>query len=208
VEKSLPRASDDTTEARVPAERGIARRWRGWVRAIHRDLGHLAVGLTVVYALSGLAVNHIADWDPNFKNHERTHELGGPLGGADDEVARGVLARLGIADRPTDVYRATADELEVVLERRTLHVNTATGRVFDEGQQPRFLLRVANWLHLNRGKKSWTIVADGYAAALLLLAASGMIMMPGRKGLLGRGGLFVLVGVAIPVAYVHFSGGP
>ena len=27
----------------------------------------------------------------------------------------------------------------------------------------RFFLRVANWLHYNRGKKAWTYVADVYA---------------------------------------------
>ena len=49
-------------------------RWRPWLRALHRDIGYLAVGLTVVYALSGLAVNHIGDWDPNFDNYEHTHQ--------------------------------------------------------------------------------------------------------------------------------------
>jgi hypothetical protein len=80
--------------------------------------------------------------------------------------------------------------------------------VFDEGQSPRPLLRVANWLHLNRGKKAWTLVADAYATGLLMLAVSGMFMLAGRKGLLGRGGLFVVLGAAIPIAYVAWSGGP
>ncbi len=184
--------------------------WRGWLRAIHRDLGNLAIGLTLVYALSGLAVNHIGDgdWDPNFKSYKQTHELGGPIEGDDQAVADKVLGKLNIKDKPKELYRATATELEISLDRRTLHVDTQTGKVFDEGQNPRFLLRFANWLHLNRGKKAWTYVADGYAAALLLLAFSGMIMLPGRKGLLGRGGIFVVLGIAIPVAYVAWSGGP
>jgi hypothetical protein len=78
--------------------------------------------------------------------------------------------------------------------------------VVDEGQQPRFLLRVANWLHLNRGKKAWTYVADGYAAGLMLLASSGMFMIAGKKGFLGRGAVLVLAGIMIPVLYVHFAG--
>lgn len=181
---------------------------RAWVRAVHRDAGYLAVGLTLVYALSGLAVNHIADWDPNFHNFERTHELGGPLEGEDAAVAAGVLGRLGVGEPATEVYRAAPDQLEIVLEQRTMHVNTMTGRVLEEGQRPRLLLRAANWLHLNRGKKSWTYIADLYAGGLLLLAISGMFMLPGKRGLLGRGGIFVLVGVAVPVIYVQLSGGP
>jgi hypothetical protein len=180
---------------------------RPWVRALHRDLGYLAVGLTLVYALSGLAVNHIADWDPNFQNFEHTHQLG-PLPGDDDAIARAVVEKLSIQEKPTEVYRASDDQLDVVFSKRTLHVNPATGQVLDEGQKPRFLLRVANWLHLNRGKKSWTYIADAYAAGLLFLALSGLFMIPGRKGLLGRGAIFVALGVAIPVAYVQLSGGP
>jgi hypothetical protein len=180
---------------------------RPWLRAVHRDLGNLAVGLTLVYALSGLAVNHISDWDPNFTSYETTHQLG-PLTGEDDDIARQVAEKLGLRDKPTDVYRAAADQLEIVFQRRTLHVNPGTGQVIDEGQKPRLLLRAANWLHLNRGKKSWTYAADAYAAALLLLSATGLFMIPGKKGLIGRGGIFVLLGIAIPVAYVQLSGGP
>jgi hypothetical protein len=63
--------------------------------------------------------------------------------------------------------------------------------VLEDGQKPRLLLRIANWLHLNRGKKAWTYFADGYAAFLLILATTGLFMLPGRKGLIGRGGILV-----------------
>lgn len=180
---------------------------RPLLRAIHRDIGYLAVGLTVIYALSGLAVNHIAQWDPNFRNYERTHELG-PLAGDDAQVAAAVARQLDIPEKPREVYRAAPDQLDVTYEHRTLHIDPGTGHVIDEGQDARFLLRVANWLHLNRGKKAWTYAADTYAAALLFLAISGMFMIKGRKGLIGRGALLVLVGMAVPIAYVTLSGGP
>jgi hypothetical protein len=182
--------------------------WRAWLRAMHRDLGNAAVGLTFVYALSGLAVNHIADWEPSFVTYSETRELGGPVAGSDEEAAALVRERLGVREVPRDVYRAAPDDLQLVFDKRTLHVNAATGRVVDEGQRPRFFLRVANWLHLNRGKKAWTYVADAYAAGLLFLALSGIFLNPGRKGLLGRGGVLLVLGAAVPIAYVVLSGGP
>jgi hypothetical protein len=182
--------------------------WRGWLRAIHRDAGHLAVGLTFVYALSGIAVNHIADWEPSFTTYQEAHELGGPVAGSDEEAGAAVLARLGVTETPRDVYRAAPDDLQIVFDKRTLHVNTANGHVLDEGQRPRFFLRVANWLHLNRGKRAWTYVADAYAGGLILLAISGLFLTPGRKGLWGRGGVLLVLGAALPVAYVELSGGP
>ena len=183
-------------------------RWRRWLRAIHRDVGYLCVGLTVVYALSGIAVNHIDDWDPNFTHFEQTVELGGPLAGSDDAITSRILLELQIEDSPIDVYRA-GDELTITLPRgRQVHADTKHGKLIDEGQRSRFLLRTSNWLHLNRGKDAWTYVADIYAGFLLLLALSGMFMLGGRKGLIGRGGVLVLAGVGVPVVYVLLSGGP
>ena len=183
-------------------------RVRPWLRALHRDVGYLLVGLTFVYALSGLAVNHIADWDPNFVNFTREYQVQTPLPAGDEAAARAVLQALDIDEEPDDVYRADAETLEIFFEDRSLHVNPMTGTVIEDGQRERVLLRISNWLHLNRGKKAWTYFADGYAILLLFLATSGMFMLPGRKGLRGRGAVLVGLGVAIPVIYVVLSGGP
>jgi len=185
-------------------------RLRPWLRAIHRDVGYIAVGLTFIYALSGIAVNHITDWadgDPSFKSYQVTHEMGaGALTGDDQAIANELRKRLSITATPREVYRQSPEEIDVLFDKRTLHVNTTTGRVVDEGQEPRFILRVANWLHLNRGKKAWTYVADAFAGGLLFLALSGMFMIAGKKGLLGRGAVLVGLGILVPVLYVTFAG--
>jgi uncharacterized protein len=184
----------------------LSSRWRPLLRAIHRDIGYSAVGLTFVYALSGIAVNHIAQWDPNFRNTTTMHDVGTALPADDQEAARLVCAKLGVSELPREVYRE-GDEIEILFEHRTLHVNAPSGRVVDEQQQPRFFLRAANWLHLNRGKKAWVYFADSYAAGLLLLATSGLFMIPGRKGLVGRGFFFVAAGVAAPLVYLLVAHG-
>ena len=178
------------------------------LRALHRDAGYLAVGLTLVYAISGLAVNHIGDWDPDYVRYRRVHTLPAPLPSDAQAAAAFIRSRLGIREVPREVYRSGPEHLDLLFERRTLHANPATGHVVDQGQEPRFFLRFANWLHLNRGKKAWRIVADLYAVFLLFLALSGMVMLPGRLGLRGRGGVMVLLGIAVPILYVVLSGGP
>jgi uncharacterized protein len=182
--------------------------WRSLLRALHRDAGYLAVGLTLVYAVSGLAVNHIADWDPNFRHRQVVHPFPGPLASDDAATARKLMKRLGIEGRPKEVYRASPTELEITLDDGALHVDAARHEVVEERQESRFLLRAANWLHLNRGKKSWTLIADGYAVFLIFLAISGLFMIPGRRGLIGRGAILALIGMAVPVLYVALSGGP
>ncbi len=183
-------------------------RWRPWLRAIHRDIGYFSVGLTFIYACSGLAVNHIADWEPNFVQVERTHQLALPLPTDDEQVARTAAAALSIEEPIREVFRAGEAGVQVVFDRRTLQVDTRSGSVVEAAQEPRFFLRVANWLHLNRGKKAWTFIADGYAVFLLLLSVSGLWMFPGRKGLLGRAGIIAVAGALLPALYVTLSGGP
>lgn len=182
-------------------------RWRPWLRAFHRDVGYFCVGLTLIYAASGLAVNHIADWDPNYEPFERTVTLAAPLPDDDAQASAQVLAQLGIDEAPTDVFRYE-HELEIILPERELFIDATAGTILDRGQRARPALRIANWLHLNRGKQAWTIIADGYAVFLLFLACSGIFMLPGKKGIRGRGLLFVGLGLAVPALYVVFSGGP
>ncbi len=192
-------------------------RWRKWLRALHRDAGYLAVGLTFVYAVSGIAINHIDDWDPNFEPIDEEFGLPGPVtdliptpgdpAGA-RTAAEKIISRLGRTDVVDDAYAVDPQHLDITLQNSTLYVDFSSRAVREEGQRPRPLLRVANWLHLNRGKKAWTYIADGYAVFLLFLATSGLFMLPGRKGIFGRGALLAIVGAAVPVLYVVLSEAP
>src|SRR5262245_24029094 len=68
--KSEKSAKSEKGSARTGLGQVVKKRWRAWLRAVHRDVGYLAVGFTIIYALSGIAMNHIADWDPNFRSSE------------------------------------------------------------------------------------------------------------------------------------------
>ena len=118
-----------------------------------------------------------------------------------------MLDQLGIDEPIRDVF-LYEQELDIQLDNRSLFVDGNAMTILDRGQEARPLLRLANWLHLNRGKRAWTIVADAYAVFLLFLATSGVFMLPGKKGLVGRGWIFVLIGAAVPIGYVVLSGGP
>jgi hypothetical protein len=176
----------------------IPKKWpiRRYLRALHRDAGYLAIGLTFIYAVSGLAVNHIADWDPNFTQVDHTRPIAldpefrslrlSQDPAAARRVAESTLAALARVDEVKDVYAVDDAHVDITLDGTMLYVDVAQSLVREEGQRERFLLRVANWLHLNRGKKAWTFIADGYALLLLFLATSGLFMLPGKLGLKGR----------------------
>jgi len=184
----------------------VKKRWRAWLRAVHRDVGYLAIGFTVIYALSGIAMNHLDDWDPNFHASERSLAIT-PI--ADDMTDAAAVARVTTAtglDKPDDVYRA-GDELR--LEYADGTKVTAIGEtVTVQARSSRFFFRIANWLHATRGKQAWKYISDVYALLLLYLAVSGLFMLKGRLGLKWRGTLLVGLGLAAPVAYIVLSGGP
>ena len=41
-------------------------KWRKWNNILHRDLGYLFFGLTIIYVISGISLNHKHNWNPNY----------------------------------------------------------------------------------------------------------------------------------------------
>jgi hypothetical protein len=177
-------------------------KWRKLIIATHRDVGYFFAGLTVLYAISGIAVNHIDDWNPNYVIRTEQVSVGQLPDGGNDVLSKVVLERMGIDEEPESVVRVTPGRLQVFLEQRTLTVSVPSGEVTDEHARRRFAFFEMNYLHLNHGKGFWTWFADAYAAGLILLACTGIFIITGKKGLGGRGRWLLLAGLAIPLVYL------
>jgi len=179
-------------------------KWRKWNRLIHRDLGYLCVGLTVIYAVSGVAVNHVRDWNPNFKVTETRWNLG-PIE-ADDprspEVVEGILRRIGQGTTYRDTFRRDEATLEIFTDAGTVAVDLPTGEAILEVVKDRRVLKEVNILHLNQARGLWTILADLYAVALLVLAITGLFVIKGKKGITGRGAWLTAAGASIPLVFI------
>lgn len=210
-EKRTPGGLRSPGSPREARPRGIGqlvkKRWRAWLRAVHRDIGYLAVGFTIIYALSGIAMNHLEDWDPNFRSSEVQLQISPiPDDLSDDEAVARIAAAAGMTGKPSDVLRAGD---EVRLEYPNGSKVTAIGdTVTVQERESRFFFRVANWLHATRGKAAWKYIADAYALLLLYLAVSGIFMIKGRLGLRWRGTILVGIGLAAPLTYIVVAGGP
>jgi hypothetical protein len=176
--------------------------WRRWNRALHRDTGYLAAGLTVLYAISGLAINHMADWNPNYRVVRVWHEVGPlPRDLPEDQLTQMVLDRLKAAERPRASFQPDEDTLEVFMQKGKYAVDLPTGKVFYEAVQPRPVLFALNRLHINAPKRAWTYLADLYALGLLTLGITGLFILRGPNGLTGRGAWLTVAGCAVPLAY-------
>ncbi len=185
----------------TPPPRPRKVKWRKWNNILHRDIGYLVVALTLVYGVSGIAVNHAADWNPNYSIEKRGLEIG-PLDGVSrDGVVDSVRARLGLADEPRNVFRPDPETLQLFYDRLTYSVDIPTGKVIAEEVRPRRVLFEFNQLHLNTPKRVWTYIADLYAVSLILVTITGMFVLKGKTGISGRGAWLVSFGVIIPLVY-------
>ncbi|UCG85477.1 MAG: PepSY-associated TM helix domain-containing protein [Gemmatimonadota bacterium] len=180
-------------------------KWRKWNNIIHRDLGYLCVGLTVVYAVSGVAVNHTSDWNPNFKVSSVESNIGSVAATdpSSPEAVGDILSRIGETGSLRSMFRSHHDSLQLFMEDGTIvYVELSTGAVLRESVKSRTFLREANFLHLNHARKLWTYAADVYAIALAVLAVTGLFVLKGKKGITGRGAWLTGAGILVPVIFV------
>ena len=175
---------------------------RKLVIATHRDVGYFFAGLTVIYAISGIAVNHIEDWNPNYVIRTEELSVGELPAGGGVLAAAAVLERMGITEEPESVVRMAPDQLKIFLDQRTLTVGLPSGAVKDEHARRRYAFFEVNYLHLNHGKGFWTWFADIYAVGLVVLACTGIFIITGKKGLGGRGRWLLIAGLVIPLVYL------
>lgn len=174
---------------------------RKWNNILHRDIGYLIVGLTLIYGVSGIAVNHVGDWNPNYSTQIEWQEIE-PISSTDREaVISEAMSKLRITEEPRNAFRPDPETLQLFLEDATYYIDLPTGTVKVEQVRPRPVLFEFNQLHLNTPKEAWTWIADIYAASLILVAITGMFVLKGKTGLGGRGWWLVAIGVLIPVVY-------
>ena len=193
-----------TPDTVVTEQRKAPFKWRKWNNILHRDIGYTLFTLTFIYAMSGVAVNHTHEWNPNYVVTHETIPVG-PIDRAAFDDRAAVEAMLGSAGLPTD-YRTTFNKspevVRVFLEEGTVDVNVKAGTAEVELVQRRPVLHALNFLHLNHPKRLWTWVADAYAILLAFVALTGLFVRKGAKGLGGRGKWFVGAGLAVPVFFL------
>jgi len=176
-------------------------KWRKWNNILHRDIGYLIVGLTIVYGISGIAVNHVQDWNPNYKIEKEFLTIE-PLAATEREpMVDEARKKLNLVDQPKDSFRPDEETLQLFFENRTYWVDIPTGNVMIETTQERRVLFEMNQLHLNSPKGIWTYIADLYAFTLVFVAVTGLFVLKGKTGITGRGAWLTSIGVLLPVAY-------
>lgn len=180
---------------------------RKWSRIIHRDLSFFFAGIIAIYAISGIALNHKRDFNPNYSISRQELTLDGkfPMAHNIDRQTVGLLLQqVGRQDAYAKHYYYEEQKMKVFLKGgSSLDVDMNTGFAIYEKLQKRPLLNAFNRLHMNPGRW-WTWFSDIFAISLLIITITGIIMIKGPKGFWGRGGIEFTIGLLIPILFLLF----
>lgn len=185
----------------------LIKKIRKWNRLIHRDLGYFFFGVTVIYALSGIALNHRGDWNPNYSVNIKYFSTDLNLEKSEN-VKTDILTLLDeIADRSDykKHYYPSKDKLKIFLKGgSSVVVNLKTKKGEAEFITKRFVFFQVNYLHYNPNIW-WTYFSDIFSVSLILLAVTGLFIIKGKNGITGRGAWLSIAGIIIPVLFLIFS---
>lgn len=178
--------------------------WFRLNRNLHRDLGYLTMALTLVFAISGIALNHVEDWNPNYivERQQQAITLNADI--EESQIQQQVLAQFAIEQPIKASYWESAKQYKLFFDEGgalTLNFNQQTAVYEKVTTRPVF--KQINTLHLNEIEFGWIVFSDIYAGILIFLAISGLFMVKGKYSPWRlRKGWLVAMGVVIPCVYI------
>lgn len=180
---------------------------RRWNNALHRDIGYLAVGLTMIYAVSGIILNHFKSGDfqhPDYGKRFENFNVQLPANGmVDKRYALSILKQVNVEDEYKS-YVTGNGYVQIFFKNGSVYIDMSNGDAQLEKKTPRYILKEFNLLHYNNIKKWFTWFSDIYAAALMVLAITGLFILRGKNGILKRGAWLTAAGIIIPVIIILF----
>jgi hypothetical protein len=174
---------------------------RYWLRVVHRDLGFLVVGVSLIYGISGIYLNHLDGSDPAFRTVESSVQLSPALTRAELESAWNAQPDLPPLKK---ILRIDESHSRLMLNGGVGVYNSDSGRIDYERHTKRVFVYWINRLHYSK-VKHWSPVADFFAVSLIFLAVSGAFIVRGKRGLAGSGKWYLIAGAIVPVVYVLLS---
>jgi hypothetical protein len=178
--------------------------WRKINRILHRDLGYFFFGMTLIYALSGIALNHIDDWNPSYiiqTEKIQVESLPSSRQAIDQAYAQKIAAQFNEKDHFKNYYFPEPNTLKIFIEDGSITINLDTGIGNLEKTSRRPVFYEVNYLHYDPGGW-WTWFSDLYCAGLIIIAISGLFILRGKKGIKGRGAWLTIPGVIIPLLFL------
>lgn len=175
-------------------------------RDLHRHLSFFFAGVICVYAVSGICLNHKRDFNSDISISRYELSMNGqfplPFADIDKGVLHDMVGQLPASEDYTRHSSVGENGLKVFFKGgSSLEVNLENGSAVYEKVRRVPVLSSLNRLHYNPSRW-WTLFSDIFAVSLLLITLTGLLMMKGRKGFMGVGGVEFAVGVLVPLLFI------
>ncbi|BDD09437.1 peptidase [Fulvitalea axinellae] len=173
---------------------------RKWFRIIHRDAGYLIFGFTFIYALSGIALNHIDDWDPSYihETHEYPFKLKGNRISKKDFKIWLENTGLGLKYRK---HIAQGHKIKAFVKGGMIVIDRHKKKAHFEIVRKRPIFNQINSLHYNR-PDHWIWLSDTFSGILIIVSITGLFIVKGKNGITKRGLYWTLAGIIIPLYFM------
>jgi len=189
------------------------------IRSLHRDLGYFVIGLTLIYALSGIVLSGRGlGWlEQDFKSQalisqnisiEKFNE------NFLETVFEGKVSEVF----PEDSYEGVKEHLELKLEKnengflyfsawRKLKVKYEpnTGNLDVKFRGYPMVVELLVKAHKASHESAWFYLAIIYSVILSFLAISSFWMVKGKNGFKKRGVYLMLAGFAVVACFLYFG---
>lgn len=172
------------------------------IRSLHRDLGYLFIGLTLIYAISGiLLVIKSGEENPSYREIVMEKVAKANLSLADFKI----YWQDNYSDAPKLTRVIPSDESYNIYVNGGLgeyHIHTGKIKLTTFKKVPVF--KFVNDIHYNSGKR-FSSIAIVYAIILIFFAISGAIMVKGKNGFKKRGVWLMMIGFIIPILVYFYA---
>ena len=161
-------------------------------------------------------LNHKRDFNSDYSITQKEYRIAGNFPKAKADFSKAyvldLLDDLGERNNYTQHYFPKENTMKVFIKGgSSLTVNTETGEAYYESVKKRPILSSLNRLHYNPNR-NWTIFSDilvlssssflNVSFSLIVITLTGLVMLKGRKGFWGRGGIEFAAGILIPLAFI------
>ena len=175
---------------------------RKLLRILHRDFGYFIVGMTIVYALSGIYLNHRHNFNPDYKIFITDFKV--ELPGSSELTANDVRLLLKSVDDEV-VYKKhyinNEGNIKVFIENGEAIFDPETGKGTMQYLQRRPFIFSINMLHRASIGTLWKWVSDFMAVILIFVAVSGLFLLKGKRGFNRWGWWFMVAGIVVPLVF-------
>lgn len=174
--------------------------------ATHRDLGYFFSALIIIYCLSGIALNHMDIWNPDFIIQRQTILFSENY--TRDNITSDDIQSLSkvVGEENIKVYDfPTSNQVKIYYDNASLHVNFTDKEGVYEKISRRPVFYHVNVFHRN-SIKGWQWASDVFAFLLITINITGLFILKGKYGIGGRGKWLIAAGLLIPFIVLVASG--